>query len=273
MHSAYCTGLFNISEVLNLADKKIIEIAKVVSKNFIADNIVDLKLGCAELAKKAVPGQFVEVYPDNGANLLSRPISICEIDATEGTLRLVFQVVGKGTELFSKLEKDNEVRVLGTCGNGYTLKNGKNIFVGGGIGVPPLLESVKQCEGEKIVVLGFRSGSFLVEDFEKTGAKVYVATDDGSVGFKGNVVDLLRSENIVGDNIYSCGPKIMLKFLSQYAEEKNIPCQVSMEERMACGIGACVGCVVPIKTGNGDEWTYKKVCKDGPVFDSKEVVW
>lgn len=250
---------------------KSIEIAKVISLNFITDVICDLKLSCPNIAKEAKAGQFVEVYPDNGANLLSRPISICEIDKNEGTLRLVFQIVGKGTKLFSELQPGDEIRLLGPCGNGYTLDEGKAILVGGGIGVPPLLETCKQLKGEKIVVLGFRSGSFLAEEFEKLGAKVYIATDDGSVGFKGNVVELLRAENITGDMIYSCGPKIMLKFLSMYADEKAVPCQVSMEERMACGIGACVGCVVQIK--DGDSWVYKKVCKDGPVFDSKEVCW
>lgn len=250
---------------------KSIEIAKVISINFITDVICDLKLSCPVIAKEAMAGQFVEVYPDNGINLLSRPISICEINKEEGILRLVFQIVGKGTKLFSELKPDDEVRLLGPCGNGYTLSEGKSVLVGGGIGVPPLIETCKQLKGKKIVVLGFRSGSFLVEEFEKLGAKVYVATDDGSVGFKGNVVDLLRAGGIKGDMIYSCGPKIMLKFLSMYAEENNIPCQVSMEERMACGIGACVGCVVQIKDGEG--WAYKKVCKDGPVFDSREVCW
>lgn len=250
---------------------KSIEIAKVISINFITDVICDLKLSCPVIVKEAMAGQFVEVYPDNGINLLSRPISICEINKEEGILRLVFQIVGKGTKLFSELKFGDEVRLLGPCGNGYTLSEGKSVLVGGGIGVPPLIETCKQLKGKKIVVLGFRSGSFLVEEFEKLGAKVYVATDDGSVGFKGNVVDLLRAEGIKGDMIYSCGPKIMLKFLSMYAEENNIPCQVSMEERMACGIGACVGCVVQIKDGEG--WAYKKVCKDGPVFDSREVCW
>ncbi len=248
---------------------KTVEMCKVVSNRMLAENIYDLMLCCPKIAAEAKPGQFVEVYPDNGKNLLSRPISICEIG--ENTIRLVFQKVGKGTEIFSQLNEGDEIRVLGPCGNGYTLSEGKNVLVGGGIGVPPLLETCKQLFGEKIVVLGFRSGSFLTEEFEKAGAKVYVATDDGSVGFKGNVVDLLKAENITGDMIYSCGPKIMLKFLSAYAEENNIKCQVSMEERMACGIGACVGCVVQIK--NGDSWEYKKVCKDGPVFDSKEVCW
>lgn len=250
---------------------KAVEMAKVLSLNYLSENICDLWIYAPEISGEARPGQFVEVYPDNGVNLLSRPISICEINKEEGSLRLVFQIVGKGTELFSKLQKDDEVRVLGPCGNGYTLREGKSVLVGGGIGVPPLLETCKQLKGEKIVVLGFRSGSFLADEFEKYGAKVYLATDDGSVGFKGNVVDLLKSENIKGDMIYSCGPKIMLKFLSMYAEENNIKCQVSMEERMACGIGACVGCVVQIKENDG--WTYKKVCKDGPVFDSKEVCW
>ena len=250
---------------------KTVERAKVISNKAIAQDIYDLVLECGKLAEMAKAGQFVEVYPDNGENILPRPISICEIDKNAGTIRLVFQVVGKGTELFSKLSAGDEVRVLGTCGNGYELKKGTAVLVGGGIGVPPLLETCKQLKGDKIVVLGFRSGSFLVEEFEKCGAKVYVATDDGSVGFKGNVVQLLEAENITGDVIYSCGPKIMLKFLSLYADNKNIECQVSMEERMACGIGACVGCVVKIKDGEG--WIYKKVCKDGPVFDSKEVVW
>lgn len=250
---------------------KAIETAEVLSLDFINENICDLKIKCPEIANAAKAGQFVEVYPDNGVNLLARPISICEINREEGSLRLVFQIVGKGTELFSKLIKGDKIRVLGPCGNGYTISEGKAVLVGGGIGVPPLLETCKQLRGEKIVVLGFRSGSFLADEFEKYGAKVYVATDDGSVGFKGNVVELLRSENIKGDMIYSCGPKIMLKFLSMYADENNIRCQVSMEERMACGIGACVGCVVQIKKGDG--WEYKKVCKDGPVFDSKEVCW
>ncbi|MGN1317976.1 MAG: dihydroorotate dehydrogenase electron transfer subunit [Lachnospirales bacterium] len=250
---------------------KSVEMAEVLSMGYMIGNICDLKIHCPKIAQEAKPGQFVEVYPDNGVNLLARPISICEIDKVVGSLRLVFQVVGKGTELFSHLTKGDRLRILGPCGNGYDIKKGKALLVGGGIGVPPLLEACKNIEGEKIVVLGFRSGCFLAEEFEKYNAKVYIATDDGSVGFKGNVVDLLKSEDLSADVIYSCGPKIMLKFLSAWAEEKKIECQVSMEERMACGIGACVGCVVKIK--EGDSWTHKKVCKDGPVFNSKEVIW
>lgn len=253
---------------------KHIEKARVISNKFIADNICDLVIECSHIAREAKAGQFVEVYPDNGENLLARPISICEINKIQGTIRLVFQIVGKGTALFSALKAGDIIRVLGPCGNGYALTEEVEktaLLVGGGIGIPPLLETCKELNCNKIAVLGYRSGSFLTDEFIDAGAKVYITTDDGSVGFKGNVVDLLKAENIRADVIYSCGPKIMLKFLSQWAMDNDTECYVSMEERMACGIGACVGCVIPVKEGG--DWTYKKVCKDGPVFDCREVVW
>lgn len=248
-------------------------LAEVLSNNSINDSIFDMVVKAPELAEMAKAGQFAELYTNSDALLLPRPISICEVDKANGALRFVYQNVGKGTNLFSKLKKGDKIQILGTCGNGYTLgeENEHHILVGGGIGVPPLLELAKNLKGKKTVILGFRSGCFLKEEFEKYADEVHIATDDGSVGFKGNVVQLMESLNIQGDKIYSCGPKIMLKFLSQYAEKNNIACQVSMEERMACGIGACVGCVIKIKDNEG--WTYKKVCKDGPVFNSKEVIW
>ena len=251
---------------------KSIEMAKVVSSNNITANIYDLILECPKIASAAVPGQFVEIYTGQRDLLLARPISICEI--TDSQLRLVYQVVGKGTEIFSKLSPGDELKVLGPCGNGYNLKKNKTaLLVGGGIGIPPLLETAKQLGGNTTVVLAARSKDLLVleDEFKKLGAKVYTATDDGSAGFKGNAVELLRKENLTADVIYSCGPRIMLKFLTDYSIEQSVECQVSMEERMACGIGACVGCVVKIK--NGGDWEHKKVCKDGPVFEGREVVW
>lgn len=252
--------------------KKTVVEATILKNEQIAPDIFDMVLHTS-LAKEAKAGQFVKLYPDNNKNLLPRPISICEIDKEKETLRLVYQKIGEGTCLFSTMKQGDKIRVLGNCGNGYKIfeEEKTHIFVGGGIGVPPLLETCKQVKGEKIVVLGFRTGQFLKEDFEKLGAKVYIATDDGSVGFKGNVVELMKKENITGDYIYSCGPKPMLQALTEYAKEKNIYTQVSMEERMACGIGACVGCVVKILE-NGSP-VYKKVCKDGPVFNSLEVVY
>lgn len=252
--------------------KKTVVNATILKNEQIAPDIFDMVL-YTDLAKEAKAGQFVKLYPDNNKNLLPRPISICEIDKEKETLRLVYQKIGEGTCLFSTMQQGDTIRVLGNCGNGYKIfeEEKTHIFVGGGIGVPPLLETCKQVKGNKIVILGFRTGQFLKEDFEKLGATVYIATDDGSVGFKGNVVELMKQENITGDYIYSCGPKPMLQALTQYAEEKNIYTQVSMEERMACGIGVCVGCVVKI-VENG-EIVNKKVCKDGPVFNSLEVVY
>lgn len=250
---------------------KCVEMASVVSIENITANIYDMVLECPQIASQAKAGQFVEVYTNSKEHLLARPISICEIKGNG--LRLVFQVVGKGTEMFSNLKKGDSVKLLGPCGNGYNLKRDKTaLLVGGGIGVPPLLEAVKQLGGGTVVLASRNKElSILKEDFEKAGAKIFVATDDGSLGFKGNAVELLRTEGLTADVIYSCGPKIMLKFLTDYAIEKNMECQVSMEERMACGIGACVGCVVKIK--NGDDWEHKKVCKDGPVFEGREVLF
>ncbi|MCD7778831.1 MAG: dihydroorotate dehydrogenase electron transfer subunit, partial [Clostridiales bacterium] len=244
---------------------KAVETGIVLKNEKLAENIHDLRIRLPKIAPMEVCGQFVEVYPDNGANLLSRPISICEIN--EDTIRLVFQVVGKGTKIFSELKEGNSIRVLGPCGNGYPLpkekaeKPQKFLLAGGGIGVPPLLETAKQLKktGDVEVFLGFRNGSFLVEEFARLGVKVHIATDDGSVGFKGNVVGLMESLDAKGDAIYSCGPKIMLKFLAKFGEARGIKTYVSMEERMACGIGACVGCVLKIKSGEGYE--NKKVCK------------
>ena len=252
--------------------KKIVINATILENKEIATDIFSMVIKSKELSQNAKAGQFVKLYPNNNKNLLPRPISICEINKEKETLRLVYQILGEGTKLFSTMQKDDEIKVLGNCGNGYKLNEGNvHILVGGGIGVPPLLETCKQLKGEKIVILGFRDEPFLIEDFEKTGAKVYIATDSGKVGFKGNVVQLMKSENIKGDFIYSCGPKVMLEALTDYAKENNINAQVSMEERMACGIGACVGCVVKILE-NGQP-VFKKVCKDGPVFDSLEVVY
>jgi len=253
---------------------KKIEYSVVLKNTPITDNIFDMLVNAPDIAQNAVSGQFVGIYTENGINILPRPISICEIDKDAGTLRLVYQIIGKGTEIFSHKKNGDILKIIGPLGNGFDIKNvSQNVFVGGGIGVPPLLGAVKQIKSSKIVILGFRSEKNIIlkDDFERAGAKVFVATDDGSVGFKGNVVELMKEKNITGDVIYSCGPKVMLKFLSQYAEEKNILCFVSMEERMACGIGACVGCAVKVK--ENDSFINKKVCKDGPVFDSREVMW
>ncbi len=255
---------------------KTVVLAQVLSNKAISGDIgdiYDMTVKAPQIADNAVAGQFVGIYADRDSLLLPRPISICEIEADKGILRFVYQKIGKGTEYFSKLKACDSIKILGPSGNGYMLNDNisEHIIVGGGIGIPPLLELTKRLKGKKSAVLGFRSSSFLVDEFKKYADDVYIASDDGSVGFKGNAVELLKSLKIKGKMIYSCGPRAMLRSLSIYAHQEGIPCQVSMEERMACTIGACVGCSIKIK--NDDDWIYKKVCKDGPVFDSEEVIW
>jgi dihydroorotate dehydrogenase electron transfer subunit len=175
------------------------------------------------------------------------------------------------------------VRVLGPLGSFYPIDPAHKNFalVGGGMGVPPLTELAKTIRREIpqaaiTVYLGFRNESQIIlkEDFEQYADKVFICTDDGSLGFKGNVVQALlqKPQNPDFDVIYGCGPNIMLKSLAGYAADGGITCFVSLEERMACTVGACLACVAKVHTDTGD-WAYKKVCSDGPVFNSKEVAW
>ena len=249
------------------------ETAVVVSQKEIGKDIFDMVLSFPKGAKEARPGQFLAMYCNDATKLLPRPISICGIDAEAGTLRVVYRIAGEGTREFSKMKQGDTLEVMGPLGNGFTMKEGKAILVGGGIGIPPMLELAKQLSAEKTVVLGYRDELFLKDEFEKT-AEVAVATEDGSFGTKGTVIDAIRENAINGDIIYACGPMPMLKALAEYAREYNMEAQISLEERMACGIGACLGCIC--KTKEKDHHTNvnnSRICKDGPVFDAKEVVF
>lgn len=258
-----------------MADRKK-ETALVVSQEQIAEGIFSMWLR-TEGAQTAKPGQFISMYTNDGTKLLPRPISICEIDKENGQLRVVYRVTGKntGTEQFSKLKAGDTVPVIGPLGNGFPLEKakGKKAFLmGGGIGVPPILELAKQLDCEKQIVVGYRDRqTFLREQFEENG-KVYISTEDGSVGTKGNVMNAIDENSLSADIIYACGPTPMLRAIKNYAEERNIECYISLEERMACGIGACLACVC--KSKEKDHHTNvnnKRICKDGPVFLSTEV--
>ena len=252
------------------------ESLKIVSQEEIGKDIYSLWLQADHMAEEARPGQFLSLYTRDGAKLLPRPISICEIDKENKRLRLVYRVTGKntGTEAFSRLHQGIAIETLGPLGNGFPLQEaeGKKVFlIGGGIGIPPMLETAKQLKGQKTAVLGYRDELFLKDEFEKY-ADVYVATEDGSAGTKGNVLDAIRENMLEADVIFACGPKPMLRALKEYALEKNIPCWISMEERMACGIGACLACVCQSKDIDAHSQVHnKRVCKDGPVFLSTEV--
>ncbi len=252
----------------------------VVSQKEIAPAIFDLWIETV-IARDAKPGQFIGVFPENKSTLLPRPISICEVSEDRKSLRIVYRIAGQGTAEFSKLTAGDHVQVMGTLGNGFPVEEGKGkkvFLMGGGIGIPPMLQLAKtlnEQNGGKAgiqTVVGYRDDkTFLKEDLERY-SEVYIATEDGSVGTKGNIMDAVRENGISADVIFACGPMPMLRAIKKFAEETNIPAYISLEEHMACGVGACLGCVV--KTKEVDHHSHvnnARICTDGPVFEAKEV--
>ena len=250
------------------------ETARIIEQQELAPGIYSLWLETEKLAGEARPGQFVSVYCREESRLLPRPISICEIDKEKKALRLVYRAAGAGTTEFSGYGSGETLRLVGPLGNGFPLdKDYKRVFlIGGGIGVPPMVELSKQLPGEKLVISGYRDAHlFLTEELGRHAA-LYVATEDGSVGTKGNVLDAIRENALAADAIFACGPAPMLRALKAYAAEQGMDCYLSMEERMACGIGACLACVC--KSKDIDAHTNvknKRICKDGPVFAADEI--
>ena len=248
----------------------------VISQESIGTDIYSMWLQTEQIAGWAKPGQFISLYCADGSKLLPRPISLCEIDGKQGRLRIVYRVTGSntGTEAFSRMEPGDRVEVLGPLGNGFPIEEteGKTVFLmGGGIGIPPMIEVGKQVKGHAITIAGYRDQLFLTEEMKKNG-EAFVATEDGSAGTKGNVMDAIRENGLKADLIFACGPTPMLRAIKAYAEENNIPCWISMEEKMACGIGACLACVCKSKEVDGHSHVHnKRICKDGPVFRASEV--
>lgn len=248
----------------------------VISQETIAEDIFSMWIQTEQIGKEAKPGQFVSMYTNNAGKLLPRPISLCEIDNEQGRLRVVYRVTGKdtGTEIFSKLVSGDKIELLGPLGNGFPLEQaeGKRVFLmGGGIGIPPMVETAKQLGGQVMVIAGYRDELFLTEELEKSSA-LYVATESGSAGTKGNVLDAVMENQLNADVIFACGPTPMLRAIKNYAQERDIPCWISMEEKMACGVGACLACVCKSKEVDGHSHVHnKRICKDGPVFLASEV--
>ena len=253
------------------------ELAKVVFQEQLSEGIFSMWIE-TKAAESAKPGQFISMYTNDPSKLLPRPISICEIDRAQGRLRVVYRVTGAGTgtEAFSKLGEGDTIPVIGPLGNGFPFEKAEGkraMLMGGGIGVPPILELAKQIQCEKTqIVVGYRDAqTFLKESFEENG-EVFISTEDGSVGTKGNVLDVVRECGIQADIIYACGPTPMLRAIKAYALEHDIECYISLEERMACGIGACLACVCKSKEKDAhSNVNNKRICKDGPVFLATEV--
>lgn len=244
------------------------------SKKNLAKNIYDLTVACPELANEAQPGQFVHIRVEGKS--LRRPISICGIDREAGCLRLVFEVRGEGTARMADWKTGDRIDLIGPLGKGFTLldPSKKAIVIGGGIGTPPMLEIARHYGQNATAVIGFRSAGTVIlrEDFEACGAQTIVCTDDGTMGRQGFVTGALEEllNDGVPDIIYACGPHPMLKGVATLADSRGIRCEVSLEERMGCGVGACLVCAC--KTVKNSKEYFAHVCKDGPVFDAKEVV-
>ena len=250
------------------------ETAVILEQREISDQIYSLWLHADDIVREARPGQFVSVYCRDESRLLPRPISICELDKESGRLRLVYRAVGAGTQEFSFYGPGETLELVGPLGNGFPLDKGyeKPLLIGGGIGVPPMVELAKWLPGDKAIVSGYRNGDLFLKEELSRNAALYVATEDGSAGTKGNVLDAVRENRLEADAIFACGPAPMLRALKAYAAQQGIDCYLSLEERMACGIGACLACVCTSKDVDAHtNVKNKRICKDGPVFAAEEI--
>ena len=256
------------------------EIAKIVDHKEVASEHYKMTVSSSYISQNAMPGQFVLIRCGNELDpLLRRPLSINRVNKNEKTFDLLYKVKGKGTEILSKLQIGELADIIGPLGNSYTIDTSKQvaIMVGGGYGIVPLLLLADELKGKIKAIyslIGTKNESclFCEREFKDIGVQVSVTTEDGSYGRKGMVTDvlleLLSSKlSPAHTQIFACGPHEMLKYIAEISAQKGISCQISMEEKMACGLGGCLGCAVKIKSG------YKMVCKDGPIFDAKEIIW
>ena len=261
--------------------------AVVLKQEQVGPGFYRMEILAPEIVQKAEPGQFVHLQVNKALEpLLRRPISIHNVDREKGTLKLLYQVVGKGTEILSNAVINQILSVLGPLGRGFTLpdKGQKVVVVGGGIGIAPLLFLLKELAAKNIsveVYLGARSKEYLLalQEINLLGFSPKIATDDGSMGYHGQITVLLEKDFSDNNNsveqamVYACGPKPMLKSLAKLLLFKQLPFEVSLEEHMGCGVGACLSCACKVKASNEEGYLYRHVCVDGPVFSGKEVVW
>jgi dihydroorotate dehydrogenase electron transfer subunit len=251
---------------------------KITRIEQLCSDIFRITLDSPEIASIARPGQFVMVRAGKGKDpLLRRPFSISQT-SNDRYLQILFKVVGRGTSILAHCHEGEYLSVLGPLGTGFQIDcSANNCLVGGGMGIAPLLFLGKwmsrKCPGNPpLVVIGARTVvelSPLVKDFQELGLSVQPATDDGSLGHHGFVIDVLKNlQQNTDTKTYVCGPHQMMLAVHLFCKEKGFPCQVSMETSMACGMGACLGCIVPVGKGG-----YAHACSDGPVFDSEELLW
>jgi len=242
--------------------------------------LYDMRVYAPDTAAMAEPGQIAHLYCGEGTTL-RRPISIADCDKASGIITFCYEVRGKGTKYLAELKKGDDIDILAPYGHGFSVDESakKILLIGGGIGIYPLLTLAGVYKEKATALFGFRTENLInkISAFEGYGSSVKIITDDGSSGKKGLVTELLKEEIALGkiDIVYICGPKPMMKAAAAIAENAKIRCQVSMEEHMACGVGACLGCVCKTMFVENDEKkeAHKRVCVDGPVFESSEIIW
>ena len=243
-----------------------------------------IKFDSAQMSQSVCPGQFFNIkVADRLDILLRRPFSVFNVEGS--VISILYEVVGKGTKELSRKKKGDRLDVLGPLGNRFSLQSETKqaILVGGGMGVAPLYlwarELLKQKDISVKILIGAKTKMSIVcdKDFGELGIETRIATDDGSMGSKGFVTDLLKEEcgkcSSQSVAVYACGPNAMLKEVAGILLEKNVEGEISLDRHMACGIGVCLGCVIKIKSSESpDGFIYKRVCKDGPVFKAEEVI-
>jgi len=258
------------------------ENSEVVFQRKMADGVFLMGIESPGIAATAIPGQFVMIRVRDGLDpLLRRPFSICGI-REPGVVLVLYMLVGEGTQILSRILPGERISVLGPLGRGFEPdeKDSRALLVSGGIGIAPLIFLAgRLCSGEALFLAGFRSSRQVIQVRSAclVCPEIYIVTEDGSEGERGLVTDIL-AERLKGaasergrSSIYACGPVPMLKKVASLSKEFGVPCQVSMEAHMACGLGACQGCAVPGKRALAD--AYLHVCKDGPVFPAGNIRW
>ena len=251
-------------------------LAKLIKKEEIIKGIFKFSVEAKEIVNSSKPGNFIEIRVSNQTDpFLRRPISIYNLDKEKGILEFIFQVKGSGTNILSEKEVGDKIDIIGPLGNGTFKidKYNKIAIIGGGIGIFPLYELSKQAKKQGKIVdcyLGFRNKDFVMLENEFKGVtnNLTITTDDGSYQNKGFAIDYLKEKY---ESIYACGPIPMLRAVQKYAIENNINCQISLEEKMGCGLGVCLGCAVKTAKSPKDKPEYFHVCKGGPVFNAKDV--
>ncbi len=238
------------------------DINRIIENKQICENIFEMVVSTDI---KPLPGQFYMIKGLNGDYLLPRPISVHEYQ--DGKIRLLYRVSGHGTDQISKLKANDDIQVLGPLGNGFNIEllNGRIAIVGGGIGIAPLLYLAKNIASQKPdIFLGYKDHTFCVDSFRPYCNELTVVTEDGNTGQQGYVTDFVNISDY--DIVITCGPDVMMEKIIRAGQEKNVVVYASLEKRMACGVGACLGCVVNTIDGN------KRVCKEGPVFSGRDLM-